>query len=98
MLILGYKRLEKYIRYLYRAGVDKMKTLNPVADEVQETLDWLTDQVAAESLPEVVELLSIKAPALLQEVESSFQSCTWWDGDYYCQDENWRWHSVDLSQ
>lgn len=75
-----------------------MKTLNPVADEVQETLDWLTDQVAAESLPEVVELLSIKDPALLQEVESSFQSCTWWDGDYYCQDGNWRWHSVDLTQ
>jgi hypothetical protein len=35
-----------------------------VADEVQETLDWLTDQVAAESLHEVVELLNIKAPAL----------------------------------
>ncbi|HCF29942.1 MAG TPA: hypothetical protein DEV81_22695 [Cyanobacteria bacterium UBA11049] len=75
-----------------------MKTLNPVADEVQETLDRLTDQVAAESLPEVVELLNIKAPALGQEIESSFQSCTWWDGDYYCQDENWRWHSVDLTQ
>lgn len=75
-----------------------MTTLNAVADEVQETLDWLTDQAAAESLQEVIELLNIKAPALGQEVKSSFQSCTWWDGDYYCQDQNWRWHLVDLSQ
>lgn len=78
------------------AGVDNMKTLNPVANEVQETLDWLTDQAAAESLHEVVELINIQSPVLSQQVKSSFQSCTWWDGDYYCQDENWRWHLVDL--
>lgn len=75
-----------------------MRTFNLVADEVQETLDRLTDQVAAESLPEVIELLNTKAPASCQEVKSAFQSCTWWDGDYYCQDENWKWHLVDLSQ
>lgn len=38
-----------------------MKTLNPVADEVQQTLDWLTDIAAAESLPEVVELILLGA-------------------------------------
>lgn len=41
-----------------------MKTFNPVADEVQETLDWLTDIAAAESLDEVVKLVGIKEPAL----------------------------------
>lgn len=75
-----------------------MRTFNLVADEVQETLDCLTDQVPAESLHEVVELVSTKAPASSEEVKSAFQSCTWWDGDYYCQDENWRWHLIDLSQ
>lgn len=74
-----------------------MKTFNPVPEEVQETLDWLTDQVAAESFDEVVELLGIKEPAKSEEVKFSFRSCTCWDGDYYCQDENWRWHFVDLS-
>lgn len=75
-----------------------MKTFNPVADELQETLDLLTDQVAAESLPEVVKLLDSKSATLCCEVESSFQTCTWWDGDYYCQDENWQWHLLNLSQ
>ncbi len=75
-----------------------MKTFNPVADEVQETLDWLTDIAAAESLDEVVKLVGIKEPALSQQVKSSYRSCTWWDGDYYCQNENWRWHLVDISE
>lgn len=75
-----------------------MKVLNPVPDEVQETLDCLTDQAAAESLNEVVALLGIKEHHnQSQEVKSAFRSCTWWDGDYYCQDENWKWHFVDLS-
>jgi hypothetical protein len=75
-----------------------MKTFNPVPGEVQETLDRLTDIAAAESLDEVVKLLSIKEPALSQEVKSSYRSCTWWDGDYYCQNENWSWHLVDMSE
>ena len=73
-----------------------MKVFNLVGDEVQETLDCLTDQAAAESLDQVVELLGSKEQNHCDDVKSSFQSCTWWDGDYYCQDENWRWHFVDL--
>lgn len=73
-----------------------MKVFNLVADEVQETLDCLTEQAAAESLEQVVELLGNKEPYHSDDVKSSFQSCTWWDGDYYCQDENRRWHFVDL--
>lgn len=86
-----------YISESHRQVKQKMKTFNPVPEEVQETLDWLTDQAAAESFDEVVGLLGIKEPAKSQEVKSSFRSCTWWDGDYYCQDENWKWHFVDLS-
>lgn len=74
-----------------------MKTFNPVPDEVQETLDRLTDQAAAESFDEVVELLGIKEPPKSKEIKSSFRSCTLWDGDYYCQDEDGIWHFVDLS-
>lgn len=75
-----------------------MKNFNPVADELQETLDLLTDQVAAESLQEVAKLLESKSPSLSSEVESSFQTCTWWDGDYYCQDETWQWHLLISDQ
>lgn len=74
-----------------------MKTFYPVPEEAQETLDCLTDQAAAESFDEVNKLLNTKEPALSQELKSSFRSCTWWDGDYYCQDENWKWHFVNLS-
>ena len=75
-----------------------MKNFQAVADEAQETLDWFIDQEeAVESFEQVVKLLDSKEPALSEEVKSSFRSCTWWDGDYYCQDENWRWHFVDLS-
>jgi hypothetical protein len=75
-----------------------MKTFNLVAEELQETLDLLTDRAAAESLSEVVNLLNSKSPSLSSEVESNFQTCTWWDGDYYCQDENWQWHLLELNQ
>lgn len=74
-----------------------MITSTPVPDEVQETLDRLTDQAAAESFNEVVKVLSTNAPTENEEFKSSFRSCTWWDEDYYCQDENWRWHLIDLS-
>ena len=68
-----------------------------VADEAQETLDWFVDQeAAAESFEQVVKLVDSKEPALSEEVKLSFRSCTRWDGDYYCQDEHWRWHFVDL--
>ena len=73
-----------------------MKTFYPVSDEAQEMLDYLTDQAAAESFDEVDKLLDIKEPGLSQELKSSFRSCTWWDGDYYCQDEDGKWHLVDL--
>lgn len=75
-----------------------MKTFNLVADELQETLDLLTEQVAAESLPEVVGLINKRSPMLSSEVSSSFQTCTWWDGDYYCQDKNWQWHLLISDQ
>jgi len=74
-----------------------MRNFYLVADEVQETLDYLTDQAAAESFEQVVILVESKEPALSHEVKSSFRSCTWWDGDYYCQDENWKWHFADVS-
>jgi hypothetical protein len=50
-----------------------MTTFNLVAQEVQETLDWLTDRAAAESLPEVIELVNTKAPTLCQEVKLSWK-------------------------
>lgn len=75
-----------------------MKTFNPVADELQETLDLLTDQVAAESLQEVINLINDRSPIFSSEVGSSFQTCTWWDGDYYCQDKNWQWHLLISDQ
>lgn len=73
-------------------------TFNPVADELQETLDLLTDRGAAESLQEVVNLLNTKSPTLSSKVGFNFQTCTWWDGDYYCQDENWQWHLLISDQ
>ena len=66
-----------------------MKNFQPVGDEAQETLDWFIDQeTAAESFDQVVKLADRKEPALSEEVKSSFRSCTRWDGDYYCQDQN----------
>lgn len=74
-----------------------MKTFNnPVPTEVQETLDLFTEQTVApaESKSKVVRLLSSKEPEKSQAVKSSFRSCTQWDGNYYCQDEDWQWHFV----
>lgn len=65
-----------------------------VSPETQQMLNWLTRRATNDRKDEVVELLSNDEPAKSQIVDSTFTNCTWFDGCYYCQDENQQWYRV----
>lgn len=71
------------------AGAD----INLISGELQKTLD----EVAAK-LPdrkgEVVDMLGGEQPAKSRQVDLAYVRCMWWEGCYYCQDEQQRWHRV----
>jgi hypothetical protein len=64
-----------------------------VAPETQEMLNWLVRRVG-DRKEEIVDMLSNDEPAKSQEVSSAFTACTWFDGCYYCQDQNKQWYQV----
>ncbi len=62
-------------------------------ESLQETLNQIASK-AADRKDEVVEVLSDEQPAKSRLVESEYVVCTWWEGCYYCQDEDKNWHRV----
>jgi hypothetical protein len=65
----------------------------PVSPALQEQLNRVAVQLA-DRKEEVVELLSDEQPSKSRLVEMSYVQCAWWEGCYYCQDENQQWHQV----
>lgn len=63
--------------------------------EIQDTLNQLTHQgIMRDRKDEVVELLTINEPMKSWLVESNFTCCAWFDGCYYCKDDQNNWHQV----
>lgn len=61
---------------------DLIQTLNQIAAKANDRKD------------EVVNVLSNEQPSKSRWVEEVYVSCTWWEGCYYCQDEQNNWHRV----
>jgi hypothetical protein len=66
---------------------------NEIPESLKKTLDSIAAKVA-DRKDEVVNVLSNEQPAKSRMVEDSYIQCTWWEGCYYCQDENKNWHRV----
>jgi hypothetical protein len=64
-----------------------------VSKPLQETLDDLVAQLGNRK-SEVVELLNGEQPSKSRLVDLSYMQCVWWEGCYYCQDEEKRWHRI----
>ncbi len=66
---------------------------NAVSSDLQQTLnqiaEWSTDRK-----DEVIDLLSDEQPRKSRLIESFYDRCIWWEGCYYCQDENKQWQRV----
>jgi hypothetical protein len=67
--------------------------INSVPAPLQKMLDQLAPQLA-DRKDEVVGLLSNEQPAKSRQVDLSYSQCTWWEGCYYCQDEQGQWHRI----
>lgn len=69
-----------------------------VTDEVlPESLQKTLNQIAAQSADrkdEIVDLLNDEQPRKSRIVDQTYIQCTWWEGCYYCQDENQQWHRI----
>jgi hypothetical protein len=66
-------------------------------DVLPESLQQTLSQIAAEGRErkdEVIDVLSGEQPTKSRWVEESYVTCTWWEGCYYCQDEEKNWHRV----
>lgn len=62
-------------------------------ESLQETLNQIAAK-ASDRKEEVVEVLSGEQPAKSRFVDSEYVACTWWEGCYYCQDDDHNWHRV----
>ncbi|MBD1852116.1 hypothetical protein [Leptolyngbya sp. FACHB-711] len=63
----------------------------------EHSLQKTLDAAAAKTIDrkqEIVALLSDEQPRKSREVEQSYRQCIWWEGCYYCQDEQQNWHQV----
>lgn len=64
--------------------------MNPshLSEELQQNLDQIAERLPRNQWDEVAEKLG-DASLLL-----SYEVCTWWNGCYYCRDEQGNWHKV----
>ncbi len=60
----------------------------PVSEDLQKLLNRVKDQQDTNQLAEVEGFLHD------EDLPPGLHTCTWWDGCYYCQDENGNWKSV----
>jgi hypothetical protein len=62
--------------------------LERVSEKLQKTLNQEARKPSADRRDEVARLLNS------DRFVSSYNACIWWDGCYYCQDENNYWYCV----
>lgn len=48
----------------------------------------------ADRKQEIVALLSDEQPRKSRTIEQSYAQCVWWEGCYYCQNNQQDWHQV----
>ncbi|BAC90403.1 gsr2462 [Gloeobacter violaceus PCC 7421] len=65
-----------------------LATTPPVSKELQKILDRVAG-MAANRKDEVFDLVQQD-----ESMPTDVCTCTWWDGCYYCKDEDGLWHSV----
>ncbi len=63
-------------------------------ESLQKLLNEAVTNQSTDRKEEVVELLSDEQPSKSRLVDMAYVQCTWWEGCYYCQDENKQWHRV----
>ncbi|MBD2460603.1 hypothetical protein H6G89_06055 [Oscillatoria sp. FACHB-1407] len=68
-------------------------TDNLISQELQKTLNQIAAQ-AADRKDELMDLLGNEQPGKSHLVETDYGQCIWWEGCYYCQDDNKQWHRV----
>jgi hypothetical protein len=68
--------------------VAKTYNLEPVSDQLQKTLNQEARKLASDRKDEVATLLNSAS------FVSSYNACIWWDGCYYCKDENNSWYCI----
>ncbi|MGG6294717.1 hypothetical protein ACQ4M4_09850 [Leptolyngbya sp. AN02str] len=66
---------------------------NHVSPELQETLDKIAG-LTGDRKDEFIDLLNSEHPSISRRVEDAYSRCIWWEGCYYCQDENRKWQRV----
>jgi hypothetical protein len=77
-------------------NVRQLKTAskeNSVSTELQQTLDRIAAR-ATDRKYELVEMLSNEQPVKSGLVDEQYLQCIWWEGCYYCQDDDKQWHRV----
>jgi hypothetical protein len=68
-------------------------TENFVSRDLQSTLDQIASG-AKDRKDEIVDLLSSEQPKKSRQIDAVFDRCIWWEGCYYCQDEQGQWQRV----
>jgi len=72
--------------------------LSPVTDQaivgkLQQTLAQIAEN-SRDRKDELVDMLSDEQPSKSRLVELSYIACIWWEGCYYCQDDQGQWYQV----
>ncbi len=62
--------------------------LEPVSEELRQTLEQEASQASADRRDEVATLLNSERSV------ASYNACIWWDGCYYCKDESGKWYCI----
>lgn len=62
--------------------------LNRVSESLQATLNQEATKASVDRKDEVARLLNS------ERFVADYQACIWWDGCYYCQDEDKNWYRI----
>ena len=59
-----------------------------ISEDLKRRLDWVMQSQAVDRRDEVTDLLQDEL------LPSDIRTCAWWDGCYYCKDEQGEWHNI----
>ncbi len=68
--------------------MNKNSQLERVPDELQKTLDREATNPSSDRKDEIANLLHS------ERFIADYDACIWWNGCYYCKDENSNWYCI----
>jgi hypothetical protein len=93
LIDIEYSVKRELVEVILETGRKPYLSEDVLPESLQKTLSEIAAK-ASDRKDELMDVLSSEQPTKSRQVEEAYNACIWWEGCYYCQDEQKSWHRV----